>query len=60
MPVSQVPQFLAEADAALCALHADGLRIMSFGHLGDGNIHYNVSQPIGMDEAGLISTAGTR
>ena len=27
-----------------------GTRFVSFGHLGDGNIHYNVSQPIGMDK----------
>lgn len=50
VPVSQVPQFLAEADAAVTRL-LPGCRFISFGHLGDGNIHYNVSQPIGMDKA---------
>jgi FAD/FMN-containing dehydrogenase len=47
--VSQVPQFLKEADAALTRL-MPGARFVSFGHLGDGNIHYNVSQPPGMDK----------
>ena len=49
VPVSKVPQFLAEADAAVSRL-VPGARFVSFGHLGDGNIHYNVSQPIGMDK----------
>jgi FAD/FMN-containing dehydrogenase len=47
--VSQVPQFLKEADAALTRF-MPGARFVSFGHLGDGNIHYNVSQPPGMDK----------
>jgi FAD/FMN-containing dehydrogenase len=49
VPVSKVPQFLKEADAAVSRL-MPGARFVSFGHLGDGNIHYNVSQPIGMDK----------
>lgn len=49
VPVSQVPAFLAEADAAVARL-LPGARFVSFGHLGDGNIHYNVSQPVGMDK----------
>ena len=49
VPVSKVPQFLAEAEVALLRF-MPGARIMAFGHLGDGNIHYNVSQPIGMDK----------
>ena len=49
VPVSQVPRFLAEADAAV-ARFMPGARFVSFGHLGDGNIHYNVSQPVGMDK----------
>ena len=49
VPVSKVPQFLVEADAAVTRF-MPGTRFVSFGHLGDGNIHYNVSQPIGMDK----------
>ena len=48
VPVSQVPRFLAAADAAV-ARFMPGARLVTFGHLGDGNIHYNVSQPVGMD-----------
>ncbi len=42
VPLSRVAQFIAQADAALCAAYP-GIRIVAFGHLGDGNIHYNVS-----------------
>jgi FAD/FMN-containing dehydrogenase len=41
VPVSQVPAFLAEATAAMQAF-APGARIAAFGHVGDGNIHYDV------------------
>jgi len=46
VPVAAVPDFIAEADAAVVKL-IPGSRPVPFGHLGDGNIHYNVSQPIG-------------
>jgi FAD/FMN-containing dehydrogenase len=49
VPVASVPQFIAEANAAVVALIPGG-RPVPFGHLGDGNIHYNVSQPIGADK----------
>lgn len=42
VPVSRVADFIAQADAALKARFA-GIRIVAFGHMGDGNIHYNVS-----------------
>ncbi len=48
VPVSKVPQFLDEAAAAMHR-YMPGARLFSFGHVGDGNIHYNVSQPVGMD-----------
>src|SRR6266481_2566881 len=46
VPVVAVPDFIAQADAAVVRL-IPGARPVPFGHLGDGNIHYNVSQPIG-------------
>lgn len=49
VPVSRVPQFLTEADEAVSRL-VPGARFVSFGHLGDGNIHYNISQPLDMDK----------
>jgi FAD/FMN-containing dehydrogenase len=42
VPVSQVAQFILHADASLKSAYP-GVRILSFGHMGDGNIHYNVS-----------------
>jgi FAD/FMN-containing dehydrogenase len=54
VPVSRVPQFLAAADKAVDRL-LPGCRFVSFGHLGDGNIHYNVSQPPGMDKASFLA-----
>src|SRR5689334_6938017 len=53
VPVVAVPDFLAEADAAVVKL-IPGSRPVPFGHLGDGNIHYNVSQPIGADAADFL------
>jgi FAD/FMN-containing dehydrogenase len=44
VPVAAVPAFIAEANAAVVKL-LPGARPVPFGHLGDGNIHYNVSQP---------------
>jgi FAD/FMN-containing dehydrogenase len=44
VPVSAVPTFLARA-TALCEAMAPGARVCAFGHAGDGNIHFNVSQP---------------
>jgi D-lactate dehydrogenase (cytochrome) len=53
VPVAAVPAFIKEADAAVTAL-IPGARPLPFGHLGDGNIHYNVSQPAGADKDGYM------
>jgi FAD/FMN-containing dehydrogenase len=50
VPVASVPEFVARANQ-LVELMIPGARPVPFGHLGDGNIHYNVSQPPGMDRA---------
>ena len=42
IPVSAIPRFLVEAEALLNQDYP-GVRIVAFGHIGDGNIHYNVS-----------------
>ncbi|MFM8344818.1 MAG: FAD-binding oxidoreductase, partial [Betaproteobacteria bacterium] len=44
IPVSRIPMFIAETDAALTRAHP-GCRLVNFGHLGDGNLHYNVQAP---------------
>jgi D-lactate dehydrogenase (cytochrome) len=54
VPVAAVPDFIAEANAAVVKL-MPGARTVPFGHLGDGNIHYNVSQPIGADTADFLA-----
>jgi len=48
VPVSNVPAFIANADAALAA-RLPGVHNAAFGHLGDGNIHFNVVRPDQMD-----------
>ena len=50
VPVSRVPEFLERASAAMRAF-APGARIAAFGHVGDGNIHYDVLRPDGGSDA---------
>jgi FAD/FMN-containing dehydrogenase len=52
--VAAVPAFIAEANAAVTSL-IPGSRPLPFGHLGDGNIHYNVNQPEGADKAAFMA-----
>jgi FAD/FMN-containing dehydrogenase len=54
VPVSSIPAFMAQADAAVVAA-IPGARICAFGHMGDGNIHYNISQPIGADRQAFLA-----
>jgi FAD/FMN-containing dehydrogenase len=54
VPVAAVPAFIAEANAAVLKL-IPGARPVPFGHLGDGNIHYNVSQPVGGNAADFLA-----
>ncbi len=48
VPISAIPSFVAETDALLKREIA-GVRLVNFGHLGDGNLHYNVQAPEGCD-----------
>jgi FAD/FMN-containing dehydrogenase len=48
IPVSRIPAFVAETDALL-GREIAGVRLVNFGHLGDGNLHYNVQAPDGGD-----------
>jgi FAD/FMN-containing dehydrogenase len=54
VPVSAVPRFLAEASAAVVAT-VPGARPFPFGHLGDGNIHFNISQPPAMERTAFLA-----
>ena len=53
LPVSRIPAFCAATDAALAA-RWPGMRLVNFGHLGDGNLHYNVQAPEGGDAAAFL------
>jgi FAD/FMN-containing dehydrogenase len=54
VPVSRVPD-LIERGAAACAALVPGVRVVPFGHLGDGNIHFNLAQPEGGDPAAFLA-----
>ena len=53
LPVSAIPAFVAQTDALL-AQHLPGVRMVNFGHLGDGNLHYNVQCPLNSDAAEFL------
>ena len=53
LPISRIPGFVAATDAALAAAYP-GIRMVDFGHLGDGNLHYNVQAPQGEDAAAFL------
>jgi FAD/FMN-containing dehydrogenase len=53
LPISSISQFVEETDAIL-AQNIPGVRLVNFGHLGDGNLHYNVQCPLGMDAAHFL------
>jgi FAD/FMN-containing dehydrogenase len=54
VPVSRVADFIIEASAAVSRA-IPGIRPVPFGHVGDGNIHFNLSQPVGADRAGYLA-----
>jgi FAD/FMN-containing dehydrogenase len=49
VPVSRIPDFIGQADAAIGKAFP-GTRIVAFGHVGDGNVHYDVLKPQGGDD----------
>ena len=53
LPVSSIPDFVVQTDAAL-GRAITGVRLVNFGHLGDGNLHYNVQAPPGDDAAAFL------
>jgi FAD/FMN-containing dehydrogenase len=54
VPVSRVPEFIRRANKAL-AEAVPGIRPLAFGHVGDGNVHYNLTQPKGMERAAYVA-----
>jgi FAD/FMN-containing dehydrogenase len=57
VPVADVPVFLQEVERAVSE-RVPGARLVAFGHLGDGNIHCNVSQPVGAEKAVFLARWG--
>ena len=54
VPIARIPEFLARA-APVVERVCPGARPVPFGHFGDGNVHYNVTQPDGMDKARYLA-----
>ncbi len=53
VPVSRVGEFISRA-TAMMETDMDGIRVIAFGHVGDGNIHFNLSQPVGMEGTAFL------
>ena len=53
VPVASVPAFIEEATQVVLDMVL-GARPVPFGHIGDGNIHFNITQPVGMDKAAYL------
>lgn len=53
VPIASIPTFIARA-AVEVERASPGARIVCFGHMGDGNLHYNISQPVGADPAAFF------
>jgi FAD/FMN-containing dehydrogenase len=56
VPIAAVPQLIAEGSVAAERLFP-GIRPVPFGHMGDGNIHFNFSQPVGTDSKTFMALA---
>ena len=53
VPVGQVAEFLERGEAAVLEF-LPAARVVAFGHVGDGNVHFNVTQPADMDPAAFL------
>lgn len=58
VPVGRIPSFIEKADAAVLAICPEA-RIVNFGHLGDGNLHYNITQPKGWEPSRFLALEET-
>ena len=54
VPIAAIPDFLDEVSRAV-SMALPGARLVPFGHMGDGNIHCNVSQPVGADRQAFLA-----
>jgi FAD/FMN-containing dehydrogenase len=56
VPLSRMEEFLARGDQLLAELAPDA-QLIAFGHVGDGNLHYNVGLPQGFSDGEKVTTA---
>ncbi len=54
VPVSRVADFIRCA-TAMVETEMEGIRVVAFGHIGDGNVHFNLTQPEGMERSAFLS-----
>ena len=54
VPVSRVADFIRRA-TAMMEKEMEGVRVFAFGHIGDGNVHFNLTQPEGMEKSAFLS-----
>jgi FAD/FMN-containing dehydrogenase len=57
VPVSRMGDFIARATAEVTRA-MPGVRVVAFGHIGDGNVHFNLSQPVGADKGAFVARWG--
>ena len=57
VPISRIAEYIEATDAELQRAFP-GVRLVTFGHLGDGNLHYNIAPPAGGDEVAFMARAG--
>lgn len=53
VPIASIPEFIARGAAAVEGV-SPGARVVCFGHMGDGNLHYNISRPADADDAAFL------
>jgi FAD/FMN-containing dehydrogenase len=56
VPITEIPQLIAEGSEAISAMIED-VRVLAFGHVGDGNVHFNFSRPLTMKDADFMAHA---
>jgi FAD/FMN-containing dehydrogenase len=54
VPISSIPEFIRRAAVEVEKV-CPGARVVCFGHMGDGNLHYNITQPEGMDPGAFLA-----
>jgi D-lactate dehydrogenase (cytochrome) len=58
VPVASIPEFIAKGSRWLAANVPEG-RLVAYGHVGDGNLHFNLNQALGADRAAFLARGDT-